>query len=182
MLKYPFVHQLGFVVKDMESAMDEYAEIYGIKRWYRAGKHAEDEMYYRGKRIVDTGFDLIIGYCGKTEIELITTGAESSIYADFLKEHEQGLHHISFFVKDLDKHIAVMKKHGFEVVQSGYMTGKSVRTDYAYMARPNEGYGRIVEFSSSKMFGRIPLIRGRWNMWAAVLTGNAQIIKRRRKA
>lgn len=176
-MKYPFVHQLGFVVDDMEKAMAEYGKIYGIKKWYRAGKRSDDEMYYKGERIYDPGFDLVMGYCGKTAIELITTSAQSSLYADFLKQREQGLHHISFFVKDLEKHVRYMQSLGFEVVQNGFMSGRTVRTDYAYMARPGEGYGRIVEFSSSKLFGRIPLVRGHLNIWAAALTGNAELIK-----
>lgn len=178
-MKYPFVHQLGFVVDDMEKAMAEYGKIYGIKKWYRAAKRGDDEMLYRGERIYDPGFDLVMGYCGRTEIELITTAAKSSLYADFLQEREPGLHHISFFVNDLEKHVRQMQSLGFEVVQNGFMRGKTARTDYAYMARYGEGYGRIVEFSSSKLFGRIPLIRGHFNMWAAVLTGNAELIKER---
>ena len=37
-MDYPFVHQLGFVVRDMEKAMEEYGKIYHIKKWYRAAK------------------------------------------------------------------------------------------------------------------------------------------------
>lgn len=177
-MRYPFVHQIGFVVKDMEKAMEEYGRIYHIKTWYRAGKRPDDEMYYMGKRIRDPGFDLIVGYCGNTEIELITTAAEESLYANFLKAGREGLHHISFFVNDLDAAIAEYKGYGFEVVQNGFMTGKTERTDYAYMAKPGEEFGRIVEFSSTKFFGKIPLQRGSRNMFAGVLTGNAEIVKR----
>ena len=177
MLTYPLVHQLGFVVDDMARAMEEYGAIYGIRTWYRAGRRPDDVMRFHGVRIDDPGFDLVTGYCGRTEIELITTAAHESLYANFLRDREPGLHHVSFFVRDLDRHVAYMKTLGFEVVQSGHMAGKTVRTDYAYMARPGEGYGRIVEFSASRLFGRLPVIRGRGNMWAAVLTGNAQILR-----
>ncbi len=179
-MDYPYVHQLGFVVRDMEKAMEEYGRIYHIKTWYRAAKRPDDEMFYMGKRIVDPGFDLIVGYCGKTEIELITTGAQESIYANFLKEGREGLHHVSFFVNDLDAAVEEYKGYGFQVVQNGYMTGTTERTYYAYMAKPEEGFGRIIEFSSTVFFGKLPLQRAHWNMLGGVLTGNAKLVKKRR--
>ncbi|MBR3358419.1 MAG: VOC family protein [Solobacterium sp.] len=179
-MNYSHVHQLGFVVRDMEKAMEEYGKIYHIKTWYRAGKRLDDEMYYMGKRIADPGFDLIVGYCGNTEIELITTTADEGLYAAFLKEGREGLHHVSFFVNDLAAAVKEYEGYGFQVVQNGYMTGKTERTYYAYMARPGEGAGRIIEFSSTVFFGRLPLQRNRRNMFAGVLTGNAEVAKRMR--
>lgn len=150
--RYLYVHQLGFVVDDMEKAMEEYGRLYHVKKWYRAGRKADDPMYYKGEKITDPGFDLIIGYCGLTEIELITTSAARSMYADFLREGHIGFNHVSFFVNDLDAAVKEYQSYGFEVIQSGSMNGKTERTDYAYMAIPGEGYSRIIEFSSTKIF------------------------------
>lgn len=172
MKRYPLVHQLGFVVDDMEKAMDEYGRIYHIKKWYRTACRPEDDMFFHGRKISDPGFVLNIGYCGKTEIELITTAAEESLYANFLREHGPGLHHISFFTKNLDRDVEEMKRQGFEVVQNGVMTGPTTTTHYAYLARPGEGYSRIVEFSASKMFGIFRFVRGRHVTGFGCLTGD----------
>lgn len=179
-MEYPYVHQLGFVVRDMEKAMEEYGKIYHIKTWYRAAKRPDDEMFYMGKRIVDPGFDLIVGYCGKTEIELITTSAQESIYANFLKEGHEGLHHVSFFVNDVSAAVKEYEGYGFQVAQNGYMTGLTGRTYYAYMAKPDEGFGRIIEFSSTYLFNKVPMQRGRHAMRGGVLTGNAKVVKKTR--
>jgi hypothetical protein len=176
-MRYPRVHQLGFVVDNMQKAMEEYGQIYHIKKWYRAGRTPDDDMYYMGEKIKDEGFDLIIGYCGVTEIELITTKAKKSLYANFLHEQGPGLHHISFFCTNLKKCLNEYRKLGFEVVQNGYLQGKTIRTEYAYLVKPGEKYSRIVEFSASKMFGIIPIIRSRWNVWMGLLTGDAERIK-----
>lgn len=171
---YKRVNQLGFVVHDMDKALKEYAEIYHIKQWYRAGKKKTDPMNYHEKPIDDPGFDLIIGYCGNTELELIATSAESSLYADFLKEGHEGLHHVSLFVLNLKKAVREFESMGFEVVQSGCMHQKFSRADYAYMVKPGEGYGRIVELQVVKMFGFIPVTRTRFVTWIGSLTGNAE--------
>lgn len=171
---YKRVNQLGFVVKDMDRALKEYAQIYHIKQWYRAGKTPSDPMKYHGKPIKDPGFDLIIGYCGETEIELINTAAESSLYANFLKEGYEGLHHVSLFVKNLPKTVKEFKNMGFEVVQEGCMDQGLSKAPYAYMAKPGEGYGRIIELQVVKMFGVIPMTRNRFNLWFGSKIGLAE--------
>lgn len=153
MKKYPRVHQLGFVVDDIDRALKEYGEIFQIPRWYETQHKDDDPMYFHGKKIEDPGFRLFIGYCGKTEIELITTSAEHSLYADFLKEYAPGLHHISFFVTHMEPELEELKKMGFEKVQNGAMTSRHMVTEYAYMARPSEKFSRIIEFSTSIMKG-----------------------------
>ena len=45
-MKFKRVHQLGYVVEDMEKAMDEYGKIYGIKKWYRAVNNPVGQLYY----------------------------------------------------------------------------------------------------------------------------------------
>lgn len=172
MKSYPYVHQIGFVVENMDKAMEEYGKVYRIKKWYRTPCKPDDDMFFHGKRIVDPGFQLNVGYCGRTEIELITTSATESLYANFLREHGPGLHHISFFTTHLEKSVKEFEAMGFEVVQNGFMTGKDVVTDYAYMAKPDEGYSRIIEFSSSKMYGLFRINRGKNTAWLAALTGN----------
>lgn len=174
MKEYRRVNQLGFVVRDLDRALKEYAQIYHIKQWYRAGKKPGDPMKYHGKSFKDPGFDLIIGYCGDTEIELITTGAEHSLYADFLAEGNEGLHHVSLFVLNLKKSIKEFESMGFEIVQEGCMDQGLSKAPYAYMAKPGEGYGRIIELQVTKLFGVIPVTRNRLNLWLGSKFGLAE--------
>lgn len=168
---FPRVHQLGFVVRDMERAMQEYGNIYRIKQWYRPVNEPQGKLYYRGQRFSDSGYDMRIGYCGSTEIELITTAAKENIYTTFLEECGEGLHHISFFVSDIDRYVDTYKNLGFEVIQNGTINGKSMCTRFAYLAIPGEHSTRIVEFSEVKA-GKLALSRNRFNIRLGVLTGN----------
>ena len=112
MSKYNRVHQLGFVVPDMEAAMDFYGAVYGVKRWYRPVNEPQGELFFEGRPFSDPGYDMAIGYCGKTEIELITVGKVDNLYSRYLAQNPAGgLHHISFFVRNLDAWVEEYKYH-----------------------------------------------------------------------
>lgn len=174
MKSYKRVHQIGFIVEDLEKAMKEYSEIYHIKSWFRAVNDPPGKIFYKGKEIEDKGFDAIIGYCGKTEIELITSTAEENIYTTFLREQGPGIHHICFFVKNIDKSISEYEKKGFEVLQYGEMVGKSMISRYVYLVKPGEKFSRIVELGESKLYGKLSITRRKPLLWLGTLTGDTQ--------
>ncbi len=179
--KYPRIHQLGFVVEDLEKAMPEYSRMYNVRTWYRAVNEMKEGMYYKGKAIRDDGFDLVIGYCGNTEIELIVSAAKENIYVNFLRENGPGLHHISYFVSDLDKAIREYQDMGFEVIQNGSLGNKSVVTRYAYLKKPGSRYGNIVELQQTRMYDRLTVCRTGFLTWLGTLTGGAEVAYRARR-
>lgn len=174
--KYSRVHQLGFIVEDIEKALYEYSKIYNVKKWYRAANNPKGKVYYKGKCIEDDGFDLVIGYCGKTEIELITSTAKENIYVNFLRENGPGLHHISYFVSNLNKAVKDYQDIGFEVIQNGSLGSALVKTRYAYLKPPNSRHGNIVELQETRMFN-IPMFRSDFLTWLGTFTGGAERIR-----
>ncbi len=174
---YSRVHQLGFVVRDLEKAMSEYGKIYKVKKWYGVINNPQGDLFYKGQKFTDDGYDMRIGYSGSTEIELITTAREDNIYGTFLKQCGEGLHHISFFVKDIRPYVEEYKKMGFEVLQNGTVNGKTMNTNFAYLQIPGEGFTRIVEFSDVKTKGGMTLSRNRYNIGIGTLTGDLYRIK-----
>lgn len=174
-MSYKRVNQLGYVVKDMAAAQAEYGRQYHIRHWFRATDDPPGEIFYRGKKICSDGFSLYIGYCGKTEIELITSPKDENMYSVCLAERGAGFNHISFFVPDLDKCVAEYRSLGYEVIQSGKMNGKTAVTRYAYMAKPEEGYSNIVEFGETKI-GKITMTRIGWKLWIGNLTGDSVLV------
>lgn len=174
--KYARIHQLGFVVADMDQAVRDYSKIYHIKRWYHALNEMHDQIYYLGKNIRDDGFNVVIGYTGNLEIELITSTAEENIYVNFLRENGPGLHHISYWVTNLDEALQDYKDLGFELVQHGRMGNRSVVTHYAYLRPPNTRFGNIVELAETRMYGKIPVFRSGFLTWIGSYTGGAERI------
>lgn len=175
--KYSRINQLGFIVENMEQAIRDYSKIYHIRRWYHAANEMKDVIYYQGKKIKDDGFDVVIGYSGSLEIELITSTAQENIYVNFLRENGPGLHHVSYFVSNLDQAIKDYQSIGFELVQNGMMGNKSVVTRYAYMRSPKSRYGNIVELQQTRMFDKITIYRNPFLTWAGTFTGGAKQIK-----
>ena len=163
------VHQLGFVVENLREAMKEYGEIYGIKQWYGVVNKPQGQLYYKGKPFFDRGYRMAIGYCGRTEIELITTGADENIYTEFLKKHGPGLHHICFFVKDIDEWLTRYKKRGYEVIQNGTTNGKASVARFAYLRKKGKPDSDIIEFCDVRTYG-IPVSRAFWNIGLGLLT------------
>lgn len=173
MSKYNRVHQLGFVVPDMEAAMDFYGAVYGVKRWYRPVNEPQGELFFEGRPFSDPGYDMAIGYCGKTEIELITVGKVDNLYSRYLAQNPAGgLHHISFFVRNLDAWVEEYKAKGFRVTQNGLVNGKRSKCRFAYMTRPAEGLSCIVEGAELRL-GRLRLpSRGPLSFRLGLLTGD----------
>ena len=169
--KYRRIHQLGFIIEDMRKAIHDYSKIYHIRNWYHAANEMKDQIYYKGKKIKDDGFDVVIGYFGNLEIGLITSTAEENIYVNFLRENGPGLHHVSYFVSNLDKVIKDYQDIGFELIQNGTMGNWSVVTRYAYLRPPNSRYGNIVEFQQTRMFYIFNIYRNSFLTWAGTLMG-----------
>ncbi|MEA4912268.1 MAG: VOC family protein [Oscillospiraceae bacterium] len=171
MKRFSNVHQLGFVVEDLQEAMKEYGARYRVKRWYGVVNEPQGALFYKGKPFADSGYAMAIGYCGRTEIELITTAAQENIYTEFLRAHGPGLHHVSFFVRDIDAWVPQYEALGYEVVQNGVTNGKTMKARFAYMRRTDQPNGDIIEFCDVHA-GRLPLTRTRWNIALGALTGD----------
>lgn len=89
------VLQIGFVVKDAEFVAKTYAEKYGIGPWdfYGPGMLSNIKMYGNP---IDFDIKVACGFIGDVEIELIEPLDDKSIYAEHLREHGEGLHHLAF--------------------------------------------------------------------------------------
>jgi len=116
--------QVCVVVKDLEKSMATYYDKYGIGPWagYRFDKNNVDQMMYRGKRI-DYAMDIGMCKVGNVEFELIQPLDDNNLYAEFLKEHGEGLQHICLAVDDHDdvaKNIVAM---GCPIIQQGDWKG-----------------------------------------------------------
>ena len=107
----------------------------------------------------------------------LTSTAEENIYVDFLRENGPGLHHVSYFVSNLDEAVKDYQSIGFELVQNGTMGNKSVVTRYAYLRPPNSRYGNIIELQQTRMFDIFTVYRNSFLTWAGTLTGGAERIK-----
>jgi methylmalonyl-CoA/ethylmalonyl-CoA epimerase len=118
------VLQVAVVVKNLDEAMKKYWEVYGIGPWtiYTFNPSTVSNMIIRNKR-EDYAMRLALCNIGAVQWELIEPLDDKSIYAEFLKKHGEGLHHVAFAVENYDEAMAYFKERGIGVLQGGTWHG-----------------------------------------------------------
>lgn len=114
------VLQVAVVVKNLDESVKKYADEYGIGPWaiYDFNPETVKDMIIRDKK---EGYAMRIALCniGNVQWELIEPEDEKSIYAEFLREHGEGLHHVAFAVEDYDEAMKFFRSKGLKILQSG---------------------------------------------------------------
>lgn len=126
------VEQLALVVKDLEAAADAYCTLLGVEKpavIHSGGSNITQVIYNDEPTDADSKYMFI-----KTpflEIELIEPGKTPSTWKTHLETYGEGVHHISFVVKDMDEKVQLLERMGYPVIQRGnFYNGKG---RYAYM-------------------------------------------------
>ena len=57
-------------------------------------------------------------------------------------------------------------------MQNGFLTAPNTRTDYVYLAKPEEGLNHIVEFSASTLKGTVKITRSKALAGVACMLGS----------
>jgi methylmalonyl-CoA/ethylmalonyl-CoA epimerase len=139
------IDQVAVVVRDLDAAMARYATQLGIGPWevYTYGPLRMHTMTFRGS---DQPYvmKLALTQVGSTQYELIEPLEGPTTYHEFLEQHGEGLHHLGYYVANIDAEIARMAALGYPLLQSG--RGFGAEGDGAYAYFDSEGdFGCIVE-------------------------------------
>ena len=118
------VLQVAVVVKDLDESMKNYWDKWGIGPWkvYTFDPNTVKDMILRGKR-EDYAMRLALAEIGNVQWELIQPLDDKSIYAEFLKEHGEGLHHVALGVRNYEEAMELAKERGVGVIQGGTWFG-----------------------------------------------------------
>jgi len=106
------IDQIGIVVKDVEGTMKFYEKLFGIETIPTV------EVKIDSAKLKIGLFQL-----GEVQIELIQVLEGESVHSRFLKERGEGLHHLAFFVEDVEKELAKLGKEGIKVLERGGVPG-----------------------------------------------------------
>jgi catechol 2,3-dioxygenase-like lactoylglutathione lyase family enzyme len=123
--------QISVVVRDLEAAMRTYVDDYGIGPWniYEFNPATVEGMHEDG-RPVERSWRLALAQVGQVQWELIQPLDEDSIYARFLAEKGEGVHHVGVAVPDFADTVAALGERGRGVVLGGEYNGVT----FAYLA------------------------------------------------
>jgi len=136
--------QIAIVVRDLEAAMRTYVHDYGIGPWeiYAFDPGNVANMHEDGQS-VERSWRLAISLVGQVQWELIEPLDDGSIYARFLAEKGEGVHHVGVAVANFDETVAAQAERGNGVLLGGEYKG--VR--FAYLATESD-LGLVTEIFS----------------------------------
>jgi methylmalonyl-CoA/ethylmalonyl-CoA epimerase len=127
------VDQVAVVVRDLDAAMKRYVEEFGIGPWsvYTFSPDWIKRMTFRGE---ERGYamKLALADAGGMMYELIEPVEGPNSYQEFLDASGEGLHHLGYFVEDIDDAIKEMEEKGYPLLQSGRGFGTGGDGAYAY--------------------------------------------------
>jgi len=139
--------QIGIVVRDLQKSMQLYEELFGIDDWAEMEILSEylDNLEYNGKPVENACFLTGMADVGSLQIELIQPVEGDLPYADFLKEHGEGLHHVGHIhVPDIDAAVSALEARGYPCI----FVGSTSTTKFAYVDM-TKALGVIVEMVES---------------------------------
>ncbi|MGR0185097.1 VOC family protein [Azospirillum brasilense] len=150
------IRQAGYVVDDIEAAMDYWSRTLGIGPWFYNERVPIRNYTYRGERY-EVHNSVALANSGPLQMELIQTRNDApSMYRDFLKAGRTGLQHVAYWTEDYDADLERLTAQGFKPVMSGEVgeKGRFVYFDTEYHP------GTVIELSEvagpkGKMFDLI---------------------------
>jgi hypothetical protein len=150
------VRQLGYVVDDIEAAMDHWSRVLGVGPWFYNPRVPIENFRYRGEAYVPHN-SVALANSGFVQIELIQTRNDvPSMYRAFRRAHGSGLQHVAFWTERFDEDLARLTAQGFRVEMSGEVgeRGRFVYFDSEYHP------GAVMELSEvagpkGRLFDRI---------------------------
>ncbi len=126
--------QVGFIVRDIEASKKKFAEFLGVEPppHIDGGKYEVTGTTFRGKPAPFANCWMAFFNAGpNVQIELIQPNGVKSTWQDYLDEHGEGIHHLAFQIKDMNKTVESCEKFGMKCIQRGKYGGGN--GEYAYM-------------------------------------------------
>jgi methylmalonyl-CoA/ethylmalonyl-CoA epimerase len=128
------VTQIGVVVHDIEKASQAYAEFLGIDKpqWFLTDTVDKAHTVFKGNS-TDARAKLAFFELQNITIELIEPVGGPSTWQEFLENKGEGIHHIAFEIKGMEKKVDLLTAEGLSLLQKGdyeggrycYMDGES---------------------------------------------------------
>ncbi len=113
------IRQLGYVVPDIEAAMDHWSKTMGVGPWYYNPKVPIEDYTYEGKSY-EVHNSVALANSGFVQVELIQTRNDApSMYRDFTQAGHVGLQHVAYWTERFDQDLETMLSQGFQVKMSG---------------------------------------------------------------
>jgi hypothetical protein len=166
------IRQMGYVVLDIEAAMQHWTRALRIGPFYYAEDVPINQLSYRGAAS-DVRASIALSYSGSMQIALIQQRNDApSSFLDFLNAGRDGLHHVGFFSSNFDRDLYRAREAGLDILQTSIIgnpdgkfailgSGDPVRTKPALIATcdSNLDLFHMVEKEAQRWDGSGPIRR-----------------------
>lgn len=128
------MRQLGYVVPDLDAALDVWTRQHGVGPFFRTDEMVLTGFTYDGVEQAPTRLAMALGNSGDMQIELIEPlDDHPSMFTEFLQERPGGgLQHWASWPEDYDDRLAAALAAGLRVGQAG----DSPRGRFVYLRDP----------------------------------------------
>ena len=125
--------QIGIVVRDLDAAVRRYVD-YGIGPWQVFQLKPDDVKEWREHgQPAEPSTRAATAMVGRVQWELIQPLDDKSIFAQFLAEKGEGVHHIAVATANYDETLAAEAERGNELVLSAELSGAFNGIKVAYL-------------------------------------------------
>ena len=132
--------QIAWVSSDLDATESALTALLGAKKWVRMPDvHFTPESCVHRGEPADFVANISLSYVGDMQLELIQPVRGDSIYAEFLRDNQAGLHHVcmrAYTPEDFTTALDDAGAKGAEVVTRGVMAGGM---EFAYLSAATAG-------------------------------------------
>jgi len=129
------IEHIGIAVKDLDAANKTYAAVMGAE-------------HYKTEKVESEGVSTSFFKIGESKIELLAATNPESPIAKFIEKRGEGIHHMAFYVDDIDAEIERLKGEGFRLLNENPKSGADNKL-VAFM-HPKDANGVLVELCQEK--------------------------------
>jgi len=113
------IRQAGYVVPDIEAAMDYWSRVLGVGPFFYSERVPIRNYRYRGQSY-EPHNSVALANSGPLQIELIQTRNDvPSMYRDFTAAGHSGLQHVAYWTDSYEADLERLTAQGFAPVMSG---------------------------------------------------------------
>ena len=139
--------QIGYVVRDIDTAIDYWLNVMGCGPIYHIPSMHIRNFSYRG---VPSDPELSIALCmnGAMQIELIQQNNDApSAFRTFLAEGHVGAQHLAYWTENFDEDLALCEGRGLRIEQSGQSGRHGAANERLVYFSAHDHPGTMIELS-----------------------------------
>ena len=159
------IKQTAYLVDNIEEAISYWCNALGIGPFFYLKNHQATGSLFRGQP-TDMRISLAFAQSGALQIELVEQLNDApSLFKEARDAGKRGLHHLAFWTTEFDRDVSNYQKQGYEVVQTGGMSGPNNRNVFIERAGEDLIAIEISEISGSKgeFFKRVACAAEGWD-------------------